>query len=286
MRFFRYLDDKGQKRENRQHDQREKEAKHFMRLAYRVSQTIGQWRLKHHAVTPFWKWVCSWARACRKPSDLGFDDDRFVLPPLIERDHIIQPNTPPDGMLFTLAAFGLKEEREERRRTLTERCEMAAQLVETDKAAVVWCHMNDEGKRLAATIPGAREISGATPDDEKEEIYDDFAAGRLRVLVIKPKIGAWGLNWQHCNHVVTFASHSYEQYYQSVRRCWRFGQQNPVTVDIISTVGEVRTRDNMTRKALQADVMFSELVKHMHDAQQIDRVRRELQKVEVPTWAQ
>jgi hypothetical protein len=286
MRFFRYLDDKGQKRENRQQDQHEKEAKHFMRLAYRVSQTIGQWRLKHHAVTPFWKWVCSWARACRKPSDLGFDDDNFTLPPLIERDHIIQPNTPPDGMLFTLAAFGLKEERDERRRTLTERCEMAAELVQTDKAAVVWCHMNDEGKRLAATIPGAREIAGATPDDEKEEIYDDFAAGRLRVLVIKPKIGAWGLNWQHCNHVVTFASHSYEQYYQSVRRCWRFGQTQPVTVDIISTVGEVRTRDNMTRKATQAATMFTELVKHMNEAQSIERVRNDTKQVEVPSWLQ
>jgi hypothetical protein len=217
---------------------------------------------------------------------LGFDDDRFTLPPLNERDHVIQPNTPPDGMLFTLAAFGLKEERDERRRTLTERCEMAADLVQTDKAAVVWCHMNDEGKRLAATIPGAREIAGATPDDEKEEIYNDFAAGRLRVLVIKPKIGAWGLNWQHCNHVVTFASHSYEQYYQSVRRCWRFGQTQPVTVDIISTVGEVRTRDNMTRKASQADVMFSELVKHMNEAQRIDRVKHDSQKVEVPAWAQ
>ncbi len=284
VRFFRYLDDKGQKRENRQQDQREKEAKHFMRLAYRVSQTIGQWRLKHHAVTPFWKWVCSWARACRKPSDLGFDDDRFTLPPLIERDHIIQPTTPPDGMLFTLAAFGLKEERDERRRTLTERCEMAAKLVQTDKAAVVWCHMNDEGKRLAAVIPGAREIAGATPDDEKEEIYNDFAAGRLRVLVIKPKIGAWGLNWQHCNHVVTFASHSYEQYYQSVRRCWRFGQTQPVTVDIISTVGEVRTRDNMTRKASQADVMFTELVKHMNEAQSIERVNTATQQTEVPQW--
>jgi hypothetical protein len=285
-RFFRQLDDKGQKREQRQQDRQEKEAKHFARLAYRVSQTIGQWRLKHHAATPFWKWVCSWARACRKPSDLGFSDDGFTLPPLNQRDHLITPKTPPEGMLFTLAAFGMKEERDERRRTLTERCQFVAELVNHDRPAVVWCHMNPEGDRLCKEIPGARQIAGSTPDDEKEEIYADFASGKQRVLVIKPKIGAWGLNWQHCNHVVTFASHSYEQFYQSVRRCWRFGQTKPVTLDVVSTDGEVRVRDNMERKAEQANAMFTELVKHMNDAQRIDRVRTDTNKQEVPQWLQ
>jgi hypothetical protein len=282
-RFFRQLDDKGQKREQKQQDKREVASRHFARLAYRVSQTIGQWRLKHHAIEPFWRWVCSWAIACRAPSDLGFDDGAFRLPPLNVRDHTITPNTPPEGMLFVLPAFGLKEERDERKRTLTERCEFVASLVQHDRPAVTWCHMNAEGDRLEQEISGARQIAGATPDDEKEEIYQAFADGSLRVLVIKPKIGAWGLNWQHCSHVVTFASHSYEQYYQSVRRCWRFGQTAPVTVDVVSTKGEVRTRDNMERKAQQADQMFTELVRYMNEAQRIKRAP-DTATMEVPEW--
>jgi hypothetical protein len=283
-RFFRQLDDKGQKSELRQQDRNEKVAKHFAKLSFRVSQTIGQWRLKHHAVTHFWQWVCSWARACRKPSDLGFADAAFVLPPLQEKHHIIMPGTPPEGMLFCLPAFGLREERDERRRTLAERCEFVASLVNHADPAVVWCHMNAEGDELARTIPGARQVCGATPDDEKEEIYADFAAGKLRVLVIKPKIGAWGLNWQHCAHVVTFASHSYEQFYQSVRRCWRFGQTRPVRLDVVATEGERGVFENMMRKARQADAMFTELVKHMNAAQRIVREKNDHTKMEKPSW--
>jgi hypothetical protein len=126
--------------------------------------------------------------------------------------------------------------------------------------------------------------AGKTPDDEKEEIYNAFAGGSLRVLVIKPKIGAWGLNWQHCNHVVTFASHSYEQYYQSVRRCWRFGQKNPVQLDVVATEGESRVMANMRRKADQAEVMFLKLVEHMNRAIKIERENKMTKKVEVPSW--
>jgi hypothetical protein len=149
--------------------------------------------------------------------------------------------------LFTRPAIGLQEERDERRRTLAERVELAAQLVDHDKPAVVWCHMNHEGDALERAIPGAIQVKGANSDDEKEAAYAAFSSGAARVLVIKPKIGAWGLNWQHCAHVVTFATHSYEQHYQAVRRCWRFGQTSPVTVDIISTEGEERVRQNMAR---------------------------------------
>lgn len=283
-RFFRQLDDKGQKAELKKQQQNEVAAKHFARLSFRVSQTICQWRLKHHAINDFWKWVCSWARACRKPSDIGFCDDDFTLPDLDEIDHIIQPTTAPEGMLFTLPAFGLKEEREERRRTMQQRCEFAAELVRHDKPAVVWCHYNAEGDLLEKIIPDSRQIKGATPDDKKEEIYEAFASGKLRVLVIKPKIGAWGLNWQHCAHVVTFASHSYEQYYQSVRRCWRFGQKSPVRVDVIYTEGEVRTRENMERKKRQADMMFDEMVKNMAAAETIKRIKTDTNKMEVPSW--
>jgi superfamily II DNA or RNA helicase len=187
-------------------------------------------------------------------------------------------------MLFTVPAVGLREERDERRRTMDERCQLVAEMVDHDRPAVVWCHLNQEGDHLERVIPGSVQVKGATPDDAKEEAYRAFAAGQVRVLVIKPKIGAFGLNWQHCNHVVTFATHSYEQYYQSVRRCWRFGQERPVTVDVVSTTGEKRVAENMRRKAKAASLMFDELVRHMNDAQGIQRSFNDTEKVEVPTW--
>jgi hypothetical protein len=283
-RFFKQLDDKGQKKELREQANNQKLACHFAKLSFRVHQSIGQWRLKKHAEQAFWQWVCSWARACRKPSDLGYDDSAFILPELKENNHIIQPTKPPEGYLLTLPAIGLREERDERRRTLQQRCDYVAALVDHDKPAVVWCHMNDEGDLLAKMVPGARQVAGKTPDDEKEEIYSDFAAGKLRVLVIKPKIGAWGLNWQHCAHVVTFASHSYEQFYQSVRRCWRFGQKNPVRLDVIATIGESGVISNMLRKADQADAMFCQLVSNMDKANKIERPDQGQKAIEVPQW--
>ena len=250
-----------------------------------VAGTGSSWRLKGHAVVPFWKWVASWARACRKPSDLGFDDTGFELPPLIEREHIVTSKQPPaDGYLFTVPAFGLKEERDERRRTLKERCELVARLVDHPHAAVIWCHLNTEGDELERIIPGARQVKGSNTDEEKEETYRAFAAGEFTKLVIKPKIGAWGLNWQFCRHVVSFASHSWEQHYQSTRRCWRFGQTEPVIVDIISSEGEHYVRENMARKAEGASRMFTELVRYMREAERFHRLNIDTPSIEVPSW--
>jgi SNF2 family DNA or RNA helicase len=148
----------------------------------------------------------------------------------------------------------------------------------------VWCHLNEEGDELERLIPGAKQIAGKTPDEQKEAIYESFADGSLRVLVIKPKIGAWGLNWQHCNHVVTFASHSYEQQYQSIRRCYRFGQKRPVTVDTVATEGEVRVLANMRNKAGRATAMFDALVREMRNAETIQRTNDYTKQIEVPTW--
>jgi hypothetical protein len=281
--FFRQMDQKTTDQYEKRIENLEKAANHFAKLSFRVSQAINGWRLKGHAHDHFWRWVCSWARACRKPSDLGFSDESYDLPPLIENEHVFQPDTPPDGMLFTMAAFGLKEERDERKRTLDQRCRKSAELVDHDRPAVVWCHTNAEGDTLERMIPGAVQISGSTPDELKESYYEAFADGSARVLITKPKIGAWGLNWQHCNHVVTFASHSYEQYYQSVRRCWRFGQTRPVTVDIIASEGELRVKENMARKANQADKMFSELVLHMSNS---IRETRQIKTItpKLPNW--
>ena len=286
-RFFSQLDDKGQKREERLQRSAEAmveaNANYYKKLAFRVSQTIGQWRLKHHARDHFWQWVASWARACRKPSDLGFSDDKFVLPLLTENDHVIAA-PPAEGMLFSIPAFGLGEEREERKRTIQERCEYAARLVDHDQPAVIWCHTNAEGDLLEQLIPDAAQIAGRTPDARKIELYDAFADGRQRVLVIKPKIGAWGLNWQHCAHVVTFASHSYEQHYQSVRRCWRFGQHHPVVVDVIATEGEARVLANMRSKADRAAQMFEQLVAQMNDATTVTRTNLYTNNTKVPQW--
>lgn len=287
-RFFKMLDDKGQKSELKNQEQAERlieaDPSYYQKLAYRVAQTIGQWRLKHHAVEHFWKWVASWARACRMPSDLGFDDGEFVLPKLTEVDHVIKPHCPPKGHLFNMPAFGMGEEREERRRTLDQRCNFVADLVNHDRPAVVWCHLNEEGDRLEEVIPGAVQISGQTSDDRKCELYEAFAAEQLRVLVIKPKIGAFGLNWQHCNHVVSFPSHSYEQNYQALRRCYRFGQKRDVQADMVATEGEIRVLGNMRSKGTKAEAMFTALVRQMNQATRIERANLYTRKVKVPVW--
>jgi hypothetical protein len=243
-----------------------------------------KWRFKGHAETPFWRWVCSWARALRRPSDLGFPDDGFILPPLIEREHVVAARKLREGFLFSLPAQGLSEEREERRRTIAERCEKAAELVRHDRPAIVWCHLNPEGDLLESLIPDCVQVSGADSDDEKEEKLIAFQNGEARVLVTKPSIGAWGLNFQHCAHQVIFPSHSFEQYYQSVRRSWRFGQTREVVIDVVATDGESGTVKNLQRKAAAAERMFTSLVAMMGDQLRICRDRNYPNSVEVPSW--
>lgn len=245
----------------------------------------AKWRFKGHAEVPFWRWVCSWARAIRRPSDFGFSDDKFILPELIERDYLVEANTLAPGMLFSLPAVGLQEQREERRRTIAERCSKVASLVaDTGKPALVWCHLNEEGDRLSAEIRDSVQVSGGDSDEAKEEKFLAFQSGEIRVLVTKPKIGAWGLNFQHCAHVTFFPSHSFEQYYQGVRRCWRFGQKNPVVVDVVTTEGEKSVLKNLQRKAKAADKMFSDLVEHMNESLAIGREVKFTQREEVPAW--
>lgn len=257
---------------------------HHYHGKYQLTNNDG-WRFKGHAEQAFWRWVASWARALRRPSDLGYDDNGFILPPLNIQHHIVEANSTPAGMLFNLPAVGLQQQRDERRRTIDERCEQAAALVnDTNEPAVVWCALNKEGDLLEKLIPDAVQVSGRDDDDSKEAKFEAFSNGQTRVLITKPKIGAWGLNWQHCNHVVFFPTHSYEQYYQAVRRCWRFGQQRPVTVDIVATVGEKFVQDNLQKKSDAAAEMFTALVAHMNDAVEIDRLFSYNKPVEVPSW--
>lgn len=244
----------------------------------------GEWRLKGPAEQPFWRWVSSWARAIRKPSDYGYSDDRHQLPELVERITMVDPQTVEDGFLFDVPASRFQDEKAEQRRTIGERCEAAAEALADAERCVAWCHLNNESALLAQLIDGAVELSGADDPYSKEEKLRAFTDGEIRCLVTKPAIGAWGLNWQHCNRMTYFPSHSYESYYQSVRRMWRFGQTQPVQVDLITTPGGKRMLRNLQRKKDAADAMFTELVAHMNNAQTIETINYD-KRIELPSWA-
>lgn len=244
-----------------------------------------KYRFRGHAQGPFWAWVCSWARSIQTPADLGFDGSRFELPPLNEIEHCVQASTRREGFLFDLAATDLQEEREERRRTIPDRVAKAADIVDSRKdQTIFWCELNDEGKALSQAIQDSVEVSGQMSDDAKEEALIGFASGQIKNLIIKPKIGAWGLNFQNCCNVVVFPSHSFEQYYQSVRRCWRFGQVNPVDVHIITSEGQYGVLKNLRRKQDQVNTMFRELVAHMRDAMHLTTSDYFPENERVPKW--
>ncbi len=198
---------------------------------------------------------------------------------------MVTATTKRDGMLFDLPAMTLEEQREERRRTIVERCELVASLVSnTKQPAVMWCHLNDEGKMLNKLIKGSVEVSGDDSDERKEEVFEAFAAGQIRALVTKPQIAGFGLNWQHCAHQTFFPSHSFEQWYQAIRRSWRFGQTRPVVVDVVASEGEAGVVRNLQRKATAADSMFHNLVQLMNDELRIEKAPEHSTQTKVPTW--
>jgi hypothetical protein len=246
----------------------------------------GKWRFRGHAERDFWRWVCSWGRALRKPSDLGFDDGPFRLPPLETVEHVVKVSrSAKPGTFMSLPASNRREELAERRETLRERCEMAASLIAgTGRPAVAWCHLNPEGDLLERLIPGAVQVSGTDSEEAKEEAFLAFVSGEIRVLVTKPSIAGFGLNWQHCAHQTFFPSHSFEQYYQAIRRSWRFGQTEPVRVDLISSAGETGVLKNLRRKARQADAMFARLVELMGNELKVKKSNPFERKEEVPPW--
>jgi hypothetical protein len=252
---------------------------------WRAKQDTAKWRFRGHAEHDFWRWVCSWARAVRKPSDLGFSDEGYILPKLETAEHIVKASTRNDGYLFDLPAVGLQEQRAERRRTLDERCGMAADLInKTKKPAIAWCHLNDEGHLLEKLIPDSVEVDGGDSDEFKEETFEAFSAGKIRVIVSKGIIAGYGLNWQHCAHQTFFPSHSFEQYYQCVRRSWRFGQRYPVRVDVIASEGEQGVLKNLNRKAAAAEVMFSKLVALINNELKIEKKTNNHTQLTIPSW--
>jgi len=242
------------------------------------------WILKQHAVHDFWRWVVSWARAIRRPSDLGCDDSTHVLTKLIETEHVLESKTLLEGYLFPFKYESLKDQREERKKTLEQRAEKVLELVNHHELSTIWADYNYETDYLEKFIPNAVQISGQDEDDEKEEKFNAFLKGEIKRIIIKPKIGAWGLNWQHCNHAIVFPNHSYEQYYQLVRRLHRFGQKRDVFVDIVTTEGEGRVFDNIKRKAADAEKMFSMLVSFMNNELKINKQENFNKKMELPTW--
>lgn len=226
--------------------------------------TAAAWRLRGHATEDFWRFLASWSRAVRLPSDLGFDDGPFVLPEMVLKQHTL-PSRPPPGRFFASEARTLADQRNERRETIGTRCRTVAELAATDRPFLAWCSLNAESEELARIIPDAVEVTGSQSDEEKEERLTAFTEGQARVLVSKPSICGFGLNWQHCADMAFFPSHSHEQFYQATRRCWRFGQRRTVTVHVVTTEAERRVVENMRRKELDAERMYTGIVRHMRE---------------------
>ncbi|KKN88284.1 hypothetical protein LCGC14_0248460 [marine sediment metagenome] len=245
-------------------------------------ETTQQWLLKGHAKKRFWQWMGTWARAIRMPSDLGFDDGDFILPELIMKQHLV-PSEVTDGFFPTMAVT-LDEQRAERKRTMQARCEKVAEIVPNDRPFVAWCHLNPESDLLEKLIPDAVQVSGSMKDEVKEERLKAFADGQIRVLVTKPKIASFGLNWQHCADMSFFPSHSHEQFYQSLRRCYRFQQENSVTCNIVTSEAESRVLDNMMRKERQAVEMYDGIVREMGRALDESNGQKGNEETSIPSW--
>lgn len=240
--------------------------------------TTHNWRLKGHARKDFYKWMASWAVAVRKPSDLGYPDGAFILPALSMVDHCVA-SPPSEGMLFALEAAGLQERQQARKASIGNRVGRAADVVATapDEPWVVWCDLNNESEALVKAIPGAVELRGSDTRERKIEVLEAFADGRIRVLVTKGSIAGFGLNWQHCCKMVFVGlSDSFEKLYQSIRRCWRFGQTKPVDVHLIISEAEGAVRANLERKEKEAELLFTEIVKNMTELGEFGQQRRDV----------
>ncbi len=222
------------------------------------------WRLKGHAVTAFWEWVASWGAVVRSPAALGYDDGSYRLPALALRDHVLKvehTEAHAAGMLFVQDARSLNDQRAVRRATMERRCRLIADLVaaEPSEPWIVWGELNDECDLLEKLIPGAVQVAGSDDLDVKRDRLLGFADGRYRVLVSKPKIAGFGMNWQHCARMAFVGpSHSYEQTYQAIRRCWRFGQTRPVDVHVVCAENERAIVQNLRRKEADADKLAAE----------------------------
>jgi superfamily II DNA or RNA helicase len=260
-----------------------------------------KWRLKGHAQGDFWRWLTSWAVALRSPSDLGYDATGYDLPALKMR-HVVTVTDHSEaakelGTLFVLDAKTLSEQRAARRASLKDRILEAQILVakEPDESWILWCDLNAESSALAAAIPGAVEVTGSDPPEVKEARMAAFRSGEIKVLVSKPSIAGWGVNWQHCARVIFVGvTHSFEAWYQAIRRTWRFGQRREVHCYVISSDIEGNVLASLARKQADAEKMVAGMVAQMVDLSSVEirganRVRTEYDgagAIKIPAWLQ
>jgi hypothetical protein len=231
-----------------------------------TNRNIGEkFYLKPHAERDFFAWVNQWAMMVKKPSDLGFSDERYILPELITKQHVVHNKETwcinGQTSLFAMPAKTMSEVRVEQKQTTVERCEKAVELT-SGKTSVYWCNTNEESATLAKLDKSAVEIVGSMSIEKKEDILIEFAKGGIDRLITKASMTSMGLNWQHCCHTVYFPTWSYEQYYQAIRRFWRFGQQNDVVVDLVISDGQERVMEALQQKTQKAIELYQNLVEN------------------------
>lgn len=250
-------------------------------------QEIGtKWYLKPHAKNDFFAWVNQWSLTAKKPSDLGFSDERYKLPELIENKVFVknESNWVINGQIqmFNGIAKTMSEVREEQKGTVKERCEKAVELA-NNKTSVYWCNFNDESSLLNELDSDAVEIIGGMSIEKKEDILLGFAKGEIKRIITKPKMTSFGLNWQHCQHSVYFPTWSYEQYYQSVRRFWRFGQTKPVTIDLVLSDGQKRVIDSLLYKTEKAKEFHKQIQESLNGNVDLS-IRKFDKEIQLPTF--
>jgi len=227
-----------------------------------------KWRLKRHAEDVFWRWVASWAVCITHPRDLGYDEKGFDLPPLRYHEHQVESQlATPEGMLFAMPSNSLEESRAARRGSIEERCYKAAEIANaTEGPVLIWTDLNTESELITALVKDCVQVTGSDSDDHKEKSMLAFADGALKAICSKPALCGFGMNWQVCNTIIFVGvSHSFERFYQAVRRCWRFGQKNPVDVHIVISKHETRVLETVRRKEKEAQKMSKQMAAHMAD---------------------
>ena len=252
------------------------------------TQNIGEkYYLKPHAERDFFAWVNSWALMFKRPSDLGdFDDTRYQLPNLNKTVHTVENQSMIDingqVQIFTPIAKSMSEVRLEQKQTVTQRCELAADLAQ-GKTSVYWCNLNEESTLLSSLDNDAVEILGSMSIEKKEDILVNFAKGEIPRIITKARMTGMGLNWQHCNHTTFFPTFSYEQYYQAIRRFWRFGQKNDVKLDLIISDGQSRVIQAIDEKTKKAQELYLNLVANVN-AQYVEVNREFKQSANLPRF--
>ena len=258
----------------------------------------SKWRLKGHAKEAFFAWLASWACCMTTPEDLGYPSGEYMLPPLRIVEHEVKADKLLDGdgqsMLFSPLSQTLSARREARRDSLEKRVETASEIANSSQEQfLVWCDLNAESEMLAEEIHGSVEVKGTDHPDCKAAAMREFGEGKARCLVSKPSIAGWGMNWQQCHRMIFVGlSDSFEAYYQAVRRCWRFGQKSPVTVDIVISDADGAVKANIERKQGEARELTKELVKYTKDIlrddiQSTGRMRESYiatDEMKVPEW--